>query len=89
MIPQKDPNLIIRLTITLTGITRQLFHTPRGRSNSNAGALVHFLPPYSPDFNPIEDGNGTNIETILLSAFATVTPEDGEGWNSIYTQHDT
>ncbi|SMN02410.1 Mobile element protein [uncultured Candidatus Thioglobus sp.] len=68
-----------------------------------AGALVHFLPPYSHDFNPIEETfskvkaemknlvDVPDIETIVLSAFATVTPEDCKGWilnNSIYTQHD-
>ena len=53
------------------------------------GALVHFLPPYSSDFNPIEKtfskvkenledsmADVLGIETILLSAFTTVTPED-------------
>ena len=72
-----------------------------------AGALVHFLPPYSPDFNPIEEmfskvkiemknqeqsmAGVPDIETIVLSAFSTVTPDDCKGWilnNSIYTQCD-
>ena len=60
------------------------------------GALVHFL---SPDFNPIEERvkaemknmeismpDVLDIETIALSAFASITPR---GWilnNSIYTQ---
>ena len=70
------------------------------------GALVHFLPPYSPDFNPIEETFSKvktemknmeasmpdilDIETIALSAFASITPRDCQGWilnNSIYTQH--
>lgn len=69
------------------------------------GALVHFLPPYSPDFNPIEEtfskvkaemknmevsmAGVLDIETIVLSAFATITPEDCKGWilNNIYTQN--
>ena len=69
-----------------------------------AGALVHFLPPYSPDFNPIEEifskvkteiknqeqslANVPDIENVVLSAFATITPDDCKGWilnNSIYT----
>lgn len=68
------------------------------------GALVHFLPPYSPDFNPIEEtfskvkaemknmeaamADVLDIETIVYSAFATITPDDCKGWitNSIYTQ---
>lgn len=73
-----------------------------------AGALVHFLPPYSPDFNPIEEtfskvktemkyqeqsmADVSDIETIVLSAFATITPDDCKGWilnNSIYKQHDS
>ena len=30
-----------------------------------------------------------NIKTIILSAFATITPEDCKGWilNNIYTQN--
>ena len=70
-----------------------------------AGALVHFLPPYSPDYNPIEEtfskvkmemkkleGSPFDIETIVHAAFATVTPDDCKGWilnNSIYTQQST
>ena len=54
------------------------------------GALVHFLPPYSPDYNPIEEAFSKvkctlklldqeaeavdNYETIVLSAFSTITP---------------
>ena len=60
------------------------------------GALVHFLPPYSPDMNPIEETfskvktemknleesmtNVLDIETIVLNAFATVTSQDCQGW---------
>ena len=69
------------------------------------GALVHFLPPYSPDFNPIEETfskvkaemknlevsmvDVMDIETIVFSAFATVTPDDCKGWimNNIYKQN--
>ena len=62
----------------------------------DVGALVHFLPPYSPDFNPIEEtfskvkaemknleasmADVADIETIVYCAFATVTPEDCKGW---------
>jgi len=60
------------------------------------GAMVHFLPPYSPDFNPIEltfskvkmslklDGidDKADIETALLEAFSTIIPEDCKGWIS-------
>ncbi len=55
------------------------------------GVLVHFLPPYSPDLNPIEEAfskvktllKRTNIldtETALLASFATITAEDCRGW---------
>ena len=59
-------------------------------------SLVHYLPPYSPDYNPIEllfskvklsvkemelELSATmDIESIVLSAFATVTEEDCEAW---------
>ena len=58
------------------------------------GALVHFLPPYSPDYNPIEEAFSKlkssmkamgeaqfmDMDTVILSAFATITPTDCEGW---------
>ena len=60
-----------------------------------AGAIVHFLPPYSPDFNPIEETfskvkaemknleqtmvDVSDIETIVLTAFASITPDDCKG----------
>ncbi|MFA5690008.1 MAG: IS630 family transposase [Kiritimatiellales bacterium] len=60
------------------------------------GATIKFLPPYSPDFNPIEK-MWSKIKTLLrrlgartqdeLSAaisraFAQVTPQDAAGWFS-------
>ena len=66
------------------------------------GVLVHFLPPYSPDFNPIEEAFSKvksqmkmemppmfDTETFLLSAFTSITPEDCCGWilhSGIYKQ---
>ena len=60
------------------------------------GALVHFLPPYSPNYNPIEEAFSKvkctlklldqeaeavdNYETIVLSAFSTITPHDCQQW---------
>lgn len=59
-----------------------------------AGASVQFLPPYSPDFNPIEK-MGSKIKTFLraasartsealseaiANAFRTITPQDAQGW---------
>lgn len=57
------------------------------------GLIVYFLPPYSPDYNPIEELFAKvksilkanehimeNFETLLLSAFSVVTPTDCKGW---------
>ena len=61
----------------------------------DVGAIVHFLPPYSPDLNPIEmtfskvksimkqldnSLHTDNIEPLMLSAFASVTPQDCQNW---------
>ena len=62
----------------------------------DAGVIVHYLPPYSPDYNPIEQAfskvklmmkametelqYGDDIDTIILAAFATITQEDCIGW---------
>lgn len=58
------------------------------------GAVVKFLPPYSPDFNPIEK-MWSKIKQILRSmsartqdelslaiseAFKSITPDDAKGW---------
>ena len=63
----------------------------------NTGALLYFLPPYSPDFNAIEltfskvksvlkNNEATwqdlDTETAVLSALNTVTPEDCQAWIS-------
>ena len=55
------------------------------------GSLIHFLPPYSPDYNPIENifakvkrsiklleafDSCTDIESIILQGFATITQDD-------------
>ena len=60
------------------------------------GVLVHFLPPYSPDLNPIEQAfskvksqlktidpeEELDMETALLASFAAITAEDCRGWIS-------
>ena len=63
----------------------------------DVGALVYFLPPYSPDLNPIEElfskvkttlksieaeNNITDIETMILASFASITREDCNAWTS-------
>ena len=60
------------------------------------GARVEFLPPYSPDFNPIEEG-WSKIKTILRTAkartldeliqalklaFAAITERDALAWSA-------
>ena len=63
---------------------------------SDCGVITHYLPPYSPDFNPIELAFSkvkyvmksmeaemqaiNDLETIVLSAFATITPTDCQQW---------
>ena len=59
------------------------------------GVISHFLPPYSPDFNPIElafskvkyaikamesDMLELDIDTIILAAFASITQTDCQAW---------
>lgn len=60
------------------------------------GVIVHYLPPYSPNYNPIELlfskvkslirkmetelSLMEDIETIVLAAFASITKEDCEAW---------
>jgi len=61
----------------------------------DVGPLVHFLPPYFPDLNPVEEAfskvknamklleeedTTEDIEIIALSAFATITQDDCRGW---------
>jgi len=61
----------------------------------DVGSLVHYLPPYSPDFNPIESAfskvklelqselerpNTTDTETLLLQAFTSITPQNCRNW---------
>ena len=61
----------------------------------DVGALVHFLPLYSPDYNLIEEAFSKvktemkamekeaqvlDTETIVLSAFATITANDCNQW---------
>ena len=55
------------------------------------GAILHFLPPYSPDLNPNEEAfsevktgmrmleeatDEIDIDTVILSAFAEITEDD-------------
>ena len=61
----------------------------------STGALVHFLPPYSPDFNPIEatfskvksilkanedSWESMDVETAVLIAFNQITVDDCKAW---------
>ena len=55
------------------------------------GALVHFLHPYSPDYNPIEEafskvlkamdiGLFEDPEEMVMAAFSTITVENCQQW---------
>ena len=74
-----------------------IHHIPEvKRSISEVGALALFLPPYSPDLNPIEElfskvkntlksveadmVHVTDLQTLLLASFTQVTEEDCQGW---------
>ena len=54
---------------------------------------MYFLPPYSPDLNPIEklfskvktelkslELQQVDLETLLLASFTSITEEDCNGW---------
>ena len=73
-----------------------IHHVPEVvKAIQDVGALLHFLPPYSPDFAPIEETfskvkqamksinteeNTSDCENVLLQSFLQVTPEDCQGW---------
>ena len=71
-----------------------IHHVPEvAKSIQDVGALLIYLPPYSPDLNPIEElfskvkkvmksseMDQNDIETLLLASFASVTTEDCIGW---------
>ena len=60
------------------------------------GVLIYFLPPYSPDFNPIEESfsklksvmqaneqlldSGLDIEALILTGLSSFTPDDCIAW---------
>ena len=67
------------------------------------GALLIFLPPYSPDYNPIEmfskvktyiraqeqelELGGMALKDIILLAFAQITPTDCVKWINHWNLH--
>jgi len=69
---------------------------PVTRLINDVGAIVHYLPPYSPDYNPIEccfskvktamsaleqlTEATEDVELIARIGFATITPEDSQNW---------
>jgi len=73
-----------------------IHHTDRVISLiQSTGALVHFIPPYSPDLNPIEECfskvkaflkehdnemQADNIEDCVMQAFCTISSDDCAGW---------
>ena len=60
------------------------------------GVLIHFLPPYSPDLNPIEESfsklksvmwaneqlldSGLDIEALILTGLSSITSDDCIAW---------
>ena len=68
------------------------------RAIEDVGAIVHVLPPYSPDLNPIEEAFSKikttirsleeimiqtyDIEMIALMAFSMITQDDCKNWIS-------
>ena len=59
----------------------------------DVGVMVHFLPPYSPDLNPIEEAFSKvksqlkslephidDTEAAVLASFATITAQDCRSW---------
>lgn len=59
------------------------------------GAVVHVLPPYSPDYAPVEEAFSKvksqlkameseaevlDLEILLLAAFSSITPENCQQW---------
>ena len=57
----------------------------------DVGVTVHFLPPYSPNLNPIEEAfskakyfqrimDASDIEAIMLFAFAMILKQDYQGY---------
>ena len=67
-------------------------HIREVRKLLDVGAIVHFLPPYSPDMNPIEElfskvkyklrrfADDFDLERLLLLSFSAVTSDDCNGW---------
>ena len=68
----------------------------------DTGAMLHFLPPYSPDLNPIElafskvksgirdlESSDLDIDTTILTAFTSITEHDCKQWisHSLYCGH--
>ena len=63
---------------------------------NDVGVIVQYLPPYSPDYNPIEECFSKvtsmlkamevemeyydDIDTIVLAAFSTISQQDCIGW---------
>lgn len=65
-------------------------------TTEDTGTILHFLPPYSPDFNPIEEAFSKvktvmkgmenemqaleDIDMIIYAAFSSISPDDCKGW---------
>ena len=86
--PKKSVIIMDNCTINHTAAIKELL--------LDVGNLVFFLPPYSPDLNPIEEAFSsvkyylkqhdellqsiTNPFPVIYSAFNSITPEKCNGW---------
>ena len=84
-----NPNSVLLMDNASIHHTESVASLVRG-----VGAMLHFIPPYSPDLNPIEECFSKvkaylkehenevhgNVEDAVLQAFCTVTANDCEGW---------
>ena len=61
--------------MALSSHTRQLLNTKAASVIQDAGAIVHYLPPYSPDFNPIEEAF-SKVKPLIMNMESSTTADD-------------
>ena len=92
LIPQLQPFNGINPNSVVIMDNCTIHHVPRiTEVIEEAGSLLHFLPPYSPDLNPIElafskvknsirdlerSMVACDIETLMYAGFSSVTEQD-------------
>jgi transposase len=74
----------------------QLSYSANSSTNLSTGARLVYLPPYSPDFNPIEEAfsmikawlkrheqeftNAASLQWMIHQAAAAISEKDAVGW---------